>query len=35
VGLKVDAANPTGAADLYAREGFVTDQRLEIWRKAL
>lgn len=35
VGLKVDAANPTGAVDLYAREGFVTDQRLEIWRKAL
>ena len=35
VGLKVDAANPTGAADLYAREGFITDQRLEVWRKAL
>ncbi|HST13260.1 MAG TPA: GNAT family N-acetyltransferase [Gaiellaceae bacterium] len=35
VGLKVDAANPTGAAGLYAREGFVIDQRLEIWRKAL
>lgn len=35
VGLKVDAANPTGAVDLYGREGFVTDQRLEIWRKAL
>jgi N-acetylglutamate synthase-like GNAT family acetyltransferase len=35
VGLKVDAANPTGAADLYAREGFVADQRLEVWRKAL
>jgi mycothiol synthase len=35
VGLKVDAANPTGAADLYAREGIVTDQRLEVWRKAL
>jgi mycothiol synthase len=35
VGLKVDAANPTGAAHLYAREGFVTDQRLEIWRKVL
>jgi ribosomal protein S18 acetylase RimI-like enzyme len=33
VGLKVDAANPTGAAALYAREGFVTDQRLETWRK--
>jgi mycothiol synthase len=35
VGLKVDAANPTGAPDLYAREGFVTDQQLEIWRKLL
>jgi ribosomal protein S18 acetylase RimI-like enzyme len=35
VGLKVDAANPTGAAALYAREGFVTDQCLEIWRKVL
>jgi ribosomal protein S18 acetylase RimI-like enzyme len=35
VGLKVDAANPTGAVDLYTREGFVTDQRYETWRKAL
>lgn len=35
VGLKVDAANPTGAVALYGREGFVTDQRLEIWRKRL
>jgi mycothiol synthase len=35
VGLKVDAANPTGAPDLYAREGFVIDQQLEIWRKLL
>lgn len=35
VGLKVDAANPTGATHLYEREGFVTDQRLEIWRKIL
>jgi mycothiol synthase len=35
VGLKVDEANPTGAASLYAREGFVIDQHLEIWRKAL
>src|SRR5512146_946315 len=26
VGLKVDAANPTGAPGLYAREGFVIDQ---------
>ncbi len=35
VGLKVDEANPTGAAGLYAREGFVIDQHLEVWRKAL
>jgi predicted N-acetyltransferase YhbS len=35
VGLKVDAANPTGAPDLYSSEGFVTDQRLEVWRKVL
>ena len=35
VGLKVDASNPTGAPGLYAREGFVVDQHLEIWRKAL
>ena len=35
VGLKVDAANPTGAVDLYTREGFVTDQRYEVWRKTL
>ena len=35
VGLKVDEDNPTGAALLYAREGFVIDQHLEIWRKAL
>ncbi|MGN6798961.1 MAG: GNAT family N-acetyltransferase [Gaiellaceae bacterium] len=35
VGLKVDEANPTGAVGLYAREGFVVDQHLEIWRKPL
>jgi predicted N-acetyltransferase YhbS len=35
VGLKVDEANPTGAPGLYAREGFVIDQHLEVWRKAL
>jgi predicted N-acetyltransferase YhbS len=35
VGLKVDEANPTGAPGLYAREGFVIDQHLEIWRKPL
>jgi ribosomal protein S18 acetylase RimI-like enzyme len=31
VGLKVDAANPTGAIRLYERLGFVTEQREEIW----
>jgi GNAT superfamily N-acetyltransferase len=35
VGLKVDATNPTGAPELYARLGFVTDQRLGIWQKQL
>jgi ribosomal protein S18 acetylase RimI-like enzyme len=35
VGLKVDSTNPTGALQLYERLGFVTDQRLEIWQKAL
>jgi GNAT superfamily N-acetyltransferase len=35
VGLKVDEANPTGAPALYAHEGFIVDQHLEIWRKAL
>jgi ribosomal protein S18 acetylase RimI-like enzyme len=35
VGLKVDAANPTGAPQLYARLGFVTDRRFETWRKGL
>jgi len=35
VGLKVDSTNPTGAPQLYEREGFVTDQRLGIWRKQL
>jgi ribosomal protein S18 acetylase RimI-like enzyme len=35
VGLKVDATNPTGAPELYARLGFVTDQRLGIWQKRL
>lgn len=35
VGLKVDSTNPTGALRLYERLGFVTDQRLEIWQKAL
>jgi mycothiol synthase len=35
VGLKVDSTNPTGAPQLYERLGFVTDQRLGIWRKTL
>lgn len=35
VGLKVDATNPTGAAQLYERIGFETDQRLGIWQKRL
>jgi ribosomal protein S18 acetylase RimI-like enzyme len=35
VGLKVDASNPTGAPQLYARLGFVTDRRFGIWRKRL
>lgn len=35
VGLKVDSTNPSGALQLYDREGFVVDQRLALWRKAL
>jgi mycothiol synthase len=35
VGLKVDSTNPTGAPQLYERLGFVIDQRLGIWAKAL
>ncbi len=35
VGLKVDSTNPSGAIQLYAREGFVIDQRLGLWRKDL
>jgi mycothiol synthase len=35
VGLKVDSTNPTGAVQLYEREGFVTDQRLAMWQKQL
>ena len=35
VGLKVDSTNPTGAPQLYERLGFVTDQRLGIWKKEL
>ena len=35
VGLKVDSSNPTGALQLYARVGFVTDRRYGIWTRAL
>lgn len=35
VGLKVDSTNPTGAPQLYEREGFVVDQRLALWHKRL
>ncbi len=35
VGLKVDANNPTGALELYARVGFVTDRRYGIWTRSL
>ncbi len=35
VGLKVDSSNPTGALELYARTGFVTDRRYGIWTYAL
>jgi GNAT superfamily N-acetyltransferase len=31
VGLKVDAANPTGARELYASVGFVAEERIESW----
>lgn len=33
VGLKVDSTNPTGAAALYERVGFVIDRRYGIWTK--
>jgi len=35
VGLKVDSSNPTGAPQLYARVGFVTDRRYGIWTHTL
>ena len=35
VGLKVDSTNPTGAPQLYAKVGFVIDQRQAIWTKTL
>jgi ribosomal protein S18 acetylase RimI-like enzyme len=35
VGLKVDAANPTGARELYERLGFVIERREQIWALSL
>jgi ribosomal protein S18 acetylase RimI-like enzyme len=35
VGLKVEATNPTGAPQLYARVGFETDRRYGTWVKEL
>ena len=35
VGLKVDAANPTGAVRLYERLGFVVDRREATWALSL
>ena len=35
IGLKVVAANPTGAVQLYERLGFVADRSYEIWLKRL
>jgi len=35
IGLKVDAANPTGAIKLYERHGFVADRREGIWTLCL
>jgi len=35
VGLKVDAANPTGAPRLYEQLGFRTEQREQIWALSL
>jgi ribosomal protein S18 acetylase RimI-like enzyme len=35
VGLKVDSTNPTGALQLYARTGFVTDRTYGTWVKQL
>jgi ribosomal protein S18 acetylase RimI-like enzyme len=35
VGLKVDAANPTGAIRLYERLGFRTERREQIWALSL
>jgi ribosomal protein S18 acetylase RimI-like enzyme len=35
VGLKVDETNPTGAVELYEREGFVVDRTFGNWAKTL
>ena len=35
VGLKVDAANPTGAVRLYERLGFVLERREAVWASSL
>jgi len=35
VGLKVDAANPTGAVGLYERLGFLTERREATWALSL
>jgi predicted N-acetyltransferase YhbS len=35
VGLKVDVRNPTGAARLYERLGFVTERREAVWSWSL
>ena len=35
IGLKVDSSNPTGALQLYAGVGFVTDRRYGIWTRPL
>lgn len=35
VGLKVDAANPTGAPRLYERLGFRTEQKEQLWALSL
>jgi mycothiol synthase len=34
-GLDTDADNPTGAAGIYAKVGFVTDQRVAVYGKAV
>ena len=34
-GLKVDAANPTGAPQLYERLGFEVERREQVWALSL